>query len=494
MPNMIMSSSFHLSPSTSISWFGCALIGLLVWLGGLEARAGSDELPNIIIIFTDDQGYADLGTSGGGRLETPNLDRMGREGTRFTDFYVAQPSCTPSRAALLTGTYPNRIGLPRVIGPAARHGLSAGEMTLPELVKQRDYATAIFGKWHLGHHPEFLPTRHGFDEFFGLPYSNDMWPLHPTHGHRYPPLPLMEGEEVVNSEVTAEDQEQFTTWFTERAVDFIERNKDEPFLLYLPHPQPHVPLFVSDKFRGKSGQGLYGDVIMEIDWSVGQILDALEKHGLDERTLVIFTSDNGPWLSYGEHGGSAYPLREGKATSWEGGMRVPCVMRWPGKIPAGQLLQVPVMTIDILPTIAGLTGADLPDHRIDGKDVWPLISGKPGADSPHEAYLHYRHDRLEAIRSGRWKLYFPHEYLTLAGKPGGTGGQPVRYEKARAGLELYDLQQDWSESNDVADQYPEVVRRLQKLAEEAREDLGDSLTDRPGANLREPGRVPRQAQ
>lgn len=474
----------------SISSLPWAVLALLLCLGAPGAGAAGEELPNVVVIFTDDQGYADVGFYGAEGFETPNLDRMAREGTRFTDFYVAQATCTPSRAALLTGTYPNRIGLPRVIGPAARHGLNADEMTLADLVKQQGYATAMFGKWHLGHHPEFLPTRHGFDEFFGIPYSNDMWPHHPTHAHRYPALPLIEGDEVLKPDVTAEEQEQFTTWFTERAVDFIERNREGLFLLYLAHPQPHVPLFVSEKFRGKSERGLFGDVIMEIDWSVGQILDALDKHDLGDRTLVIFTSDNGPWLSYGDHAGSADPLREGKATSWEGGMRVPCIMRWPGQIPAGRILQTPTMTIDILPTVAEVIGADLPDHPIDGKSIWPLISGQPGAKSPHEAYFHYANEELQAVRSGRWKLYFPREYRTLAGEPGGTGGVPVPYAQAQAGLELYDVQQDWSETNNVADQYPDVVRRLEKLADEARKDIGDSLTNQPGANRRQPGRLP----
>jgi arylsulfatase A-like enzyme len=273
---------------------------------------------------------------------------MAREGVRFADFYVAQPVCSASRAALLTGCYPNRIGILGALGPAAKHGISDQEKTLAEVLKPQGYATAIYGKWHLGHHPRFLPTRHGFDDYFGLPYSNDMGPKHPTA--KFPDLPLIEGEKVVSLNP---DQTKLTTWYTELAIQFVEKNKDRPFFLYLAHNMPHVPLHVSDKFKDKSKQGLYGDVIMEIDWSVGEALSALKRHNLDERTLVIFTSDNGPWLSYGDHAGSAGPLREGKMTTWEGGVRMPCLMRWPGHIPAGSVCREPAMTIDVLPSNAG---------------------------------------------------------------------------------------------------------------------------------------------
>ncbi|MBN1444322.1 MAG: sulfatase [Planctomycetes bacterium] len=445
-----------------------------------------ERLPNIVVIFTDDQGYADVGVFGAKGFRTPNLDRLAREGRRFTNFHVAQAVCSASRAALLTGCYSNRIGIHGALGPGSRVGISASEMTLAEVVKQRGYSTAIFGKWHLGDLPPFLPTRHGFDEYFGLPFSNDMWPYHPT-AKSFPPLPLVEGEKIVGYNP---DQRNLTTWYTERAVRFIERNRDRPFFLYVPHNMPHVPLYVSGKFRGKSERGLYGDVIMEIDWSVGRIMDALERSGIAESTLMIYASDNGPWLSYGDHGGSAFPLREGKGTSWEGGVRSPCIMRWPGRIPAGTICSEPAMTIDILPTVAKLVGAELPEHRIDGRDIWPLISGEPGAKSPQEAYfIYYQRGALEAVISGRWKLYFPHTYRTLAGRRGGTGGIPVAYESARVGLELYDLESDISETKDLARLHPEVVERLERLAEGAREDLGDALTKRRGSGLREPGRV-----
>jgi len=465
---------------------GLGTAGLALAGYGQACKGPGKRPPNIVIIFTDDQGYADVGVFGAEGFETPNLDRMAVEGTKFTDFYVAQPVCSASRAGLLTGCYPNRIGILGALGPNTKHGIHDDEMTLAEVVKQRGYATAIYGKWHLGDHPRFLPTRHGFDDYFGLPYSNDMWPKHPTApAGRYPPLPLIEGEKAIAHNP---DQSQLTTWYTERAVTFIEQHKDGPFFLYVPHTMPHVPLYVSDKFKGKSEQGLYGDVIMEIDWSVGQILGALKKHGLDENTLVIYTSDNGPWLSYGNHAGSARPLREGKATTWDGGVREPTIMRWPGKIPAGRVCSQPAMTIDILPTIAGLVGAELPPHKIDGKDVWPLISGKPGATSPQEAYYFYWRYHLQGVRSGKWKLHFPHEYRSLEGEPG-RDGLPGPYMQLETGLALYDLENDIGEQHNVADQYPEVVKRLQALAEKARQDLGDSATGQEGEGVRPPGRL-----
>lgn len=453
--------------------------------GGVGIAAAAERPPNFVIVFTDDQGYADVGCFGAQGFTTPHLDRMAAEGIRFTDFYVAQAVCGASRAALLTGCYPNRLGLLGAPGPNATHGLHADEMTIAEVLKTRGYATAMFGKWHVGHREPFLPVQHGFDTYFGLPYSNDMWPFHPTA--KFPDLPLIEGKQVVNPRVTAEDQTHLTTWYTERAVQFVQQNKDRPFLLYVAHAMPHVPLHVSPRFRGKSAQGLYGDVIMELDWSVGQILEALRQHELDDRTLVLFTTDNGPWLSYGHHAGSATPLREGKGTAWEGGVRVPCIMRWPGHIKAGAVCRELAATIDVLPTLAKLAGAALPPKKIDGRDIWPLMSGDPAARTPHAAYYYYWGQELHAVRSGTWKLHFPHPYRSLTGPPG-QDGQPGGYSQRRCGLELYDLAGDVSETRDVAAQQPDVVARLTALAETMRDDLGDTLTHRTGQHVRAAGR------
>jgi len=472
-------------------------------LAALAVQAATDRTatPNIVIVFCDDLGYADVGCFGAKGWKTPNIDRLAKEGVRFTRFYDAQPVCSASRSALMTGCYPSRIGIMGALGPNSKVGISSNEVTLAEIVKSRGYATAIYGKWHLGDQPQFLPTRHGFDEYFGLPYSNDMWPWHPDQANKtlaehkrrpgYPELRLIENEQTVIPQVTGTEQAQLTTWYTEHAVDFIAQNKSRPFFLYVPHSMPHVPLYVSSKFKGKSKAGLFGDVIMEIDWSVGQIMGALKKHRLDKNTLVIFTSDNGPWLSYGNHAGSALPLREGKGTCWDGGVRVPFIARWPGKIPKASVCKEPAMTIDILPTVAKLIGGELPPHKIDGLDIWPLLSGVPGAKNPHDAYyLYYENNQLQAVMSGNWKLQLPHTYRTLAGGPGGRDGTPAPYQQRKLeSSELYDLDRDIGEVANVARQNPEMVKRLQALAEEAREELGDSLTKRTGKGVREPGRI-----
>ncbi|MDX1476787.1 MAG: sulfatase [Saprospiraceae bacterium] len=445
--------------------------------------------PNIVIIFTDDQGYQDVGCFGSPDIETPNLDRMASEGVRLTSYYAAQAVCSASRAALLTGCYPNRIGIHQALMPDARVGLHPDETTLAEMLREKGYRTGIFGKWHLGDHPDFLPLRHGFETYFGIPYSNDMWPYHPQQGpvFNFGPLPLYEDDQIID---TLEDQTMLTTWITERSVQFIHEHADEPFFLYVPHPQPHVPLFVSDKFSSKSDRGLYGDVIMEIDWSVGEILTALAENDLDDNTLVIFTSDNGPWLSYGTHAGSAFPFREGKGTAWEGGHREPCIMRWPGTIPAGTVTDVPVMAIDLLPTIASITGASLPDRTIDGKNVLEVLTGEH-SESPQEAYFfYYRVNELHGVRSGRWKMYFPHTYRSLNGRPGGRDGLPAPYEQlAVTDIELYDVLADPSETQDVAGDHPEVVQRMTALADSIRARLGDRLTGVTGREVRTSGRI-----
>jgi arylsulfatase A-like enzyme len=458
--------------------------------------------PNIVIIFIDDMGYADIGPFGAQAYPTPHLDQMAAEGRVFTDFHSATAVCSASRAALLTGCYAERVDIQGALFPGDRHGLNPDETTLAELCKSRGYATACFGKWHLGDLSQFLPTRHGFDEYFGLPYSNDMWP-YPSgettldagvrnHGNQpMPPLPLYDGERVVDADVSPDDQAQLTTWYTERAVDFIDRNAGKrPFFLYLPHTMVHVPLFVSDKFRGKSGAGLYGDVVMELDWSVGQVLAALKRGGVDEETLVVFTSDNGPWLVFGNHGGSAGPLREGKMTMWEGGCRVPCVMRWPGCIPAESRCDELAVSFDLLPTIAGLIGAELPDDRpIDGKDLTPLLTGD--TPSPHEVFCCYYSGELRGVRDRRWKLILPHAYPSP--QPGAVGrdGKSGRLRTLRTGRALYDLKSDPGETINVAAEHPEIVARLEEHVEKARQDLGDKLTGRKGANVRPRGMAPK---
>ncbi|MFO0790402.1 MAG: sulfatase [Pirellulales bacterium] len=468
--------------------------------------------PNIVIIFIDDMGYADIGPFGATAYKTPHLDQMAKEGRVFTDFHSATAVCSASRAGLLTGCYPERVSILGALSAFAKTGINADETTLAELCKSRGYATAIYGKWHLGHHHKFLPLQHGFDEYFGLPYSNDMSPLQAdmikgitpeeaARKRKSPPLPLFENNQIVDSAVSPEKLAQLTTLYTEHAVSFIDRHKDQPFFLYVPHTMVHVPLAVSDKFKDKSGAGLFGDVVMELDWSVGQILDTVKRNGLDDNTLVVFTSDNGPWLNYGNHAGSAGPLREGKGTMWEGGYREPCIMRWPGKIPAGTKCDELASTIDMFPTIAKLIGAKVPSERkIDGQDIWPLMAGetvsallKGGGEvhlpveSPHDVLYCYYDRQLRAVRDRRWKLVLPHEYRTLAGMPGGRDGNPVPYKQRKTGQALYDLKTDIGEQNDVAAEHPEVVARLEKAAEEARATLGDTLTKREGSEVRPAG-------
>lgn len=470
----------------------------LALAASLLSAAPVHAAPNVVVIFIDDLGYADIGPLGCEAYPTPHLDRMAAEGRVFTDFHAATAVCSASRAALMTGCYPGRVSILGALSSDARHGLHPAEVTIAEVCKSKGYATACFGKWHLGHLPEFLPTKQGFDEYFGLPYSNDMWPYPPgrddlDHGKRgYPPLPMYEGERVVNANVTPADQTQLTTQYTERAVDFIDRHAGKrPFFLYVPHSMVHVPLYVSEKFAGKSGAGLFGDVMMEVDWSVGEILAALERGGVADDTLVVFTADNGPWLNFGEHAGSAGPLREGKGTMWEGGYREPCVMRWPARIPAGTRCDEFTATIDLLPTIAGMIGAELPERKIDGKDILPVMTGD--APSPHEVFYCYYDRQLRAVRDGRWKLVLPHQYRTLAGRPGGKNGFPVEYVQAQAGLELYDLKNDVGETTDVAAEHPEIVARLQRHVEQARVELGDVLTERKGAEVRPHGRVAKRS-
>ncbi len=442
--------------------------------------------PNFIVIFCDDMGYADIGPFGAEGYETPNLNRMAAEGMKFTDFYVGRSFCTPSRAALMTGCIPTRVGIGGNFGPKSTTGLNPDEMTIAEVLKQKGYATACYGKWHLGHLPKFLPPSQGFDEYFGIPYSNDMWPFHPGVRHlamedrlkRWPHLPLYEGLKIINPQIMPEDQVQLTTRLFNRAVKFIKANREKPFFLYLPSPQPHVPLFVSAKYKDKTERGLFGDVLSEIDWGVGQILETLKQQGLDDNTCLVFTSDNGPWLSYGDHAGSAKPFREGKGTNFEGGFRVPCLMRWPGKIPPKTVCREVAGTMDLLPTFADLAKAPLPKQPIDGRDISALMFGKPGAKSPHEVFYHYDGGhRLMAVRKGKWKLMFPQTYNSPIP---GSGGLPGKDQRKEIPLSLFDLQNDVGETTNVADKHPDVVAQLKKHAEEMRKDLGDGKQPGPG--------------
>ncbi|MGL6196027.1 MAG: sulfatase family protein [Thermoguttaceae bacterium] len=453
----------------------------------LAAEENQAEQPNIIVVFIDDMGYGDIGPFGSD-TPTPHLDTLAKEGRRFTNFVVSSAVCSASRSAIMTGCYHRRVDIDGALYPGAKVALNPNEETVAEVCKKKGYATACFGKWHLGEKEPFLPTNQGFDEYLGLPYSNDMWPNHPTN-KSFPPLPLIEatkeaGAKIIDSDVSAEKMKELTTMYTERAVAFIEKNKENPFFIYLPHTMVHVPIFVSDKFAGKSGKGVYGDVVMEIDWSIGEIVSALKRNGLDKKTLIVFTSDNGPWLSYGNHAGTAGPLREGKGTSFEGGIREPTIFWLPGQIPADTTCTELAATIDILPTVAKIIGADLPDKKIDGKDIRPLLFGETeGAEtekSPHTAYAIYYGGKLQAVRDTRWKLVFPHSHTSLSGREGGKDGQPAHYDIVKTDLALYDLRNDVGETTDVKDQYPEIVKRLSLAADEFRSDLGEGNVKGPG--------------
>ncbi len=477
-------------------------VGIVLLLGNCTPFGTNENSspPNIVLIFMDDLGYGDLGVYGATGYETPHLDKMAQQGMRFTSFYAAQAVCSASRAGLLTGCYPNRIGFHGALFPQSKIGLHENEVTIAEMLKDKGYATAIFGKWHLGHQKQFLPLQHGFDEYAGLPYSNDMWPVHydgvqitdTTNWRKkaFPQLPFIEGNDKAREIRTLDDQAQLTTTITEKAVDFIKRKKDQPFFLYVPHPMPHVPIAVSDKFKGKSEQGLYGDLMMELDWSVGQILKALKDHGIDDNTLVIYTSDNGPWLNFGNHAGNTAGLREGKGTSWEGGQREPCIMRWPGVIPEGKICNKIASAIDVLPTVAALTGASLPRHKIDGVDLSPLLRGEKGANPRNEFYYYYGKNNLEAVRKGQWKLVLPHKHRSYADHLPGNDGFPGHTRQVDfKDTALFDLRRDPGEDYDVAELYPEVVSDLLTLADKARADLGDDLVGIQGNGRRPVGKL-----
>lgn len=474
------------------------ILVLLLAVSSLTSFAQSkSQLPNIVLIFLDDMGNGDLSCTGALSYETPAIDKLANEGLRFTNFLSAQAVCSASRAGLLTGCYPNRIGFSGALFPNSKVGIHEDETTLAELVKQKGYVTAIVGKWHLGDNEKFLPKQHGFDEYFGIPYSNDMWPVdydgNPSTDWRkesFPPLHIYDGNGKSIPINTLDDQAKITTLYTEQAVSFIKKSSGKPFFLYVAHSMPHVPINASAKFKGKSEQGLYGDVMMEIDWSVGEIMNVLREKKLEENTLVIFTSDNGPWLNFGNHAGSTGGLREGKGTSYEGGQRVPCIMHWKGKIEGGKICNSLSSAIDIFPTIAELIQQPLPSKTIDGVSLLPIIKGDYNAEPRSGFYYYYRKNNLEAVRRGDWKLVLPHPGRTYLQYPVGKDGHPGKVEEnLQSELALYDLRRDPGERYDVQSEFPEVVSELQKLADEAREDLGDDISNTPGKNRRPIGQI-----
>lgn len=446
----------------------CLAWALVVGMVAAVAGVAAETRPNFIVIYADDLGYGDLGCYGHPLIRTPHLDRMAAEGMRFTQFYSAAEVCTPSRAALLTGRYPIRNGMChsqfRVLRNNAAGGLPREEITLAEVLKQRGYATGMVGKWHLGHLPEHLPPHHGFDEYFGMPYSNDMQPAPEAPKGRekffaenpaYWRTPLIRGTNIIEPRP---DQRLLTRRYTEEAVRFIRAHKRGPFFLYFAHTFPHVPLFASADFRGKSPAGFYGDVIEELDWSVGQVLDAVRAQGLAKRTLVVFSSDNGPWLIFNHHGGSAGPLRDGKGSTWEGGLRVPGIFWWPGRIPAGAVQREVAATLDVLPTFARLAGAPVPAARLDGVDISPLLLGKGRVE--RDAFFYYRGDELFAARLGEWKAHF----ITR------SGYGPDKPESHDPPL-LFHLGEDVGERFDRAAEHPEVLERIARAVQRHRATL-----------------------
>ncbi len=438
--------------------------------------------PNLVLILMDDMGYGDIAPfNAKTKNRTPHLDRMAKEGMKLTSFYAA-PVCTPSRAQVLTGCYAKRVSLPGVLFPAAPIGLSADEATIAGLLKKQGYATMAIGKWHVGDQPEFLPTKRGFDHYLGLPYSNDMggeWDGAPDapQGQRKPPLPLVRDDKVIETLKPA-DQDRLTERYTDEAVKFIRAHKDTPFFLYLPHTAVHVPLHPGKDFRGKSVNGTYGDWVEEADASTGRILDTLRELKLDEKTLVVFTSDNGPWLTQGKNGGEAGPLRGGKGGTYEGGMREPTIVWWPGHVAAGSTSDAVAGNIDLLPTFVKLAGGSVPaDRKIDGADLSPLLLGQT-KDSPREAHYYFNGNRLEAVRSGPWKLAIAPQSENI--------GKPKEAEKQPFVPKLYNLDTDIGEKTDVAEKHPDVVKRLQELVAKMDADLG-AAKQSPG--VRPPGRV-----
>ena len=475
-------------PLKSIKHLFLPVLIIFVFTSFQTKKQIANQQPNIVLIFMDDMGYADLSCYGSKTISTPNIDKLANNGMKFTDFHVAASVCTPSRTALLTGCYPHRRGLPTVLCPEGKNnagntGLHPEEQTIAELLKGNGYATSMAGKWHLGDKKMFLPTQHGFDQYFGVPYSNDMT-IAPDMvlaenillrngvtremiqhfdavkmDNKNHQTPLMKNNEVVEFPA---DQTTLTKRYTEHSVDFINQQAGKsPFFLYLAHTMPHIPIFASKDFLGKSKGGLYGDVIEEVDWSVGEIMKALEKKGVLNNTLIIFTSDNGPWLSYGNHGGSAGKLRGGKFDVFEGGFRVPCIMSFPKVIPKGKVNHDLITSMDIVPTLCQITGTHLPTKMIDGINVLPSLKGKKMNTTLDNRYFYYFSDeKLSAVRKGHWKYMIPIKYkaVSIAGK----NGKSEAYQQSEA---LYHLERDISESTNVINDYPEIANELRQALE-----------------------------
>ncbi|HEX5552899.1 MAG TPA: sulfatase [Chitinophagaceae bacterium] len=449
--------------------------------------------PNIVIIFMDDMGYGDPQFASGIGYTTPNMDALAAQGMRFTNFYAAQATCTASRAGILTGCYPNRIHMYGAFAPWTKDALNPKEETIAAMLRKEGYHTCMVGKWGLGSLPPYTPLHYGFDRYLGLLYSNDMWPVNydgkpitdtTNRKYRYPPLPLYNGDNIVQYIRTLKDQGQLTQDYTSFACKFIKQNKDHPFFLYFAHSMMHVPIMASPAFLGKSGVGLFGDVIEEVDWSIGQVMKTLQEAGVAKNTLIVFTSDNGPWLNYGNHAGNTGGLREGKGTSFEGGQREPCAISWPGHIPAGTLCNKIASTIDLLPTIADICGAPLPDRKIDGVNILPLLENEPGAHPRTDFVYYYFKNSLEAIRQGKWKLIFPHRSRSYKVYPPGNDGWPGKTATINVPMALYNLSVDPGETMDVQTQHPDVVKQLKALADQYRHDLGDALTHVKGTGRR----------
>ncbi len=466
---------------------------------GEPGKTGNSSTPNVVIIFMDDMGYGDPVCYGGGPYQTPNIDALAAQGVRFTDFYVAQAVCTASRSALLTGCYPTRIGISGAIDHNAKFALNPDEQTIAELLKDKGYKTGMVGKWHLGHKVPYLPLQNGFDEFYGLPYSNDMW-AYDYNGERwqdtslwrakYPPLPLIEGNKTIKIISSFDDQDQLTTDYTGRAVSFINKNKSNPFFLYLAHSMVHVPLGVSAKFKGKSGAGIFGDVMEEVDWSVGEVMKALKANKLLDNTIVIFTSDNGPWLTFGNHAGSTGGLREGKGTAFDGGLKVPCIISWSGHTKPGMVCNKLLSTMDVLPTLVDICDAKMPVKKIDGIDFKEVLLGDTKANPRKEFIYYYDRNSLKAIRNKTWKLVFAASSQTY-GQPATIGGDryPGKYGTINVPMGLYNLDIDPGEYRDVKEQNPKIVKELIAIADIYRKTIGDGLTQTLGNEVRPAAQV-----